>query len=285
MNLIGKIFTMLILVMSVIFMAFAVAVYATHTNWRDVVTNPETGLEIKLSDAQKLNEKLANDKDILINEVTTQKKSREEAVVKLQNTVAQQQQDIENLDQERNKQTQLAAQLAISMKATHDTLAGLRKEVAGADGNGGLRQEIRTTRADREAAFKQMVLVTEQLHQLQGELDRLKARALELAEDHHKALEVLKVYDLEPEPSLHTGIPPRVDGVVLATAGGGLVEISIGSDDGLQPEHPLEVYRGSKYLGRVEVMKTDPDKAVCKIDPNFKKGVIQKGDRVASKLD
>ena len=37
MNLVGKIFVVLILVMSVLFMAFAMAVYATHKNWREVV--------------------------------------------------------------------------------------------------------------------------------------------------------------------------------------------------------------------------------------------------------
>ena len=285
MNLIGKIFTTLIFAMSLIFMAFAVAVYATHTNWRDVVTNPETGLEVKLSDSQQLNEKLANDKELLIDEVETQKKAREQAVVKLQNTVDKQQKAIEQLEQELKTQTQAARDLTSSIKVTHDTLAGLRQEVAGADGNGGLRQEIRTVQADRDAAFKKTVLVTEQLHQLQGELDRLKARAIELVEDLRKSREVLQIHKLEAEPSLYTGIAPPVDGVVLATSGGGLVEISIGSDDGLQPEHPLEVYRESTYLGRVKVMKTAPDKAVCKIDPNFRKGVIQKGDRVASKLD
>ena len=41
MNLVGKIFVVLILVMSVLFMAFAMAVYATHQNWRDVVVNEQ----------------------------------------------------------------------------------------------------------------------------------------------------------------------------------------------------------------------------------------------------
>ena len=41
MNLVGKIFVVLILVMSVLFMAFAMAVYATHRNWREVVVNEQ----------------------------------------------------------------------------------------------------------------------------------------------------------------------------------------------------------------------------------------------------
>ena len=39
MNLVGKILIVLIFVMSLVFMSFAVAVYATHTNWRLRVMN------------------------------------------------------------------------------------------------------------------------------------------------------------------------------------------------------------------------------------------------------
>jgi len=69
---------------------------------------------------------------------------------------------------------------------------------------------------------------------------------------------------------------------------GGLIEISVGSDAGLHKGHRLEVYRtgasGSTYLGRVEVVEAVPDRAVCKIVPEFQKGAIQKGDHVASRL-
>ena len=41
MNLVGKIFTVLIFVMSLVFMSFAVVVYATHRNWKEVVERPE----------------------------------------------------------------------------------------------------------------------------------------------------------------------------------------------------------------------------------------------------
>ena len=40
MTLLGKIFTGLILVMSVLFLGLAISVYATHVNWRKVVSNP-----------------------------------------------------------------------------------------------------------------------------------------------------------------------------------------------------------------------------------------------------
>ena len=60
MNLVGKIFVVLIFVMSLVFMAFAMAVYATHRNWREEVTRPrersaagkELGLQYQLDERQ-----------------------------------------------------------------------------------------------------------------------------------------------------------------------------------------------------------------------------------------
>ena len=41
MNLVGKIIVVSILVMGVLFMAFAIADYATHKNWREIVVNEQ----------------------------------------------------------------------------------------------------------------------------------------------------------------------------------------------------------------------------------------------------
>ena len=62
---------------------------------------------------------------------------------------------------------------------------------------------------------------------------------------------------------------------------------SIGSDDGLQNGHELDVYRGAKYLGRVRIVETRPDRAVASVLKEFKEvaqDFIRKGDRVATKL-
>jgi hypothetical protein len=80
------------------------------------------------------------------------------------------------------------------------------------------------------------------------------------------------------------GIPPQVRGKVLAINQNNMIEISLGSDDGLRAGHTLEIFRASNYLGRVEVLSTSTDRAVGKIIPGFKKGAIQKGDDVATRF-
>ena len=77
------------------------------------------------------------------------------------------------------------------------------------------------------------------------------------------------------------------DGLVSAVRRRGstqLIEVTIGADDGLRAGHTVEVFRGSKYLGRAEIIRTTPDRAIGKIDRRFLHGQIQEGDRVATRL-
>ena len=86
---------------------------------------------------------------------------------------------------------------------------------------------------------------------------------------------------------------PAPDLTLVTTAGATLevpfdgIGITIGSDDGLLKGHRLDVYRTGgqgTYLGKIEVIYTDPDKAVCKVLPEFRKGIIQANDRVTTGL-
>ena len=80
---------------------------------------------------------------------------------------------------------------------------------------------------------------------------------------------------------------PTVEGVVSQirrTAGAQLVEVTIGADDGLKTGNTLEVSRGGKYLGRLEIIETSPDKSVGRVDRRFQQGQIQEGDRVATRI-
>ncbi|NQT39867.1 MAG: hypothetical protein HQ581_20405, partial [Planctomycetes bacterium] len=71
MNLVGKIFTVFIFLMSLVFMSFAVAVYATHQNWREIVTNQKAtaekplGLESQLKNVRNENKNLRDEKAAL----------------------------------------------------------------------------------------------------------------------------------------------------------------------------------------------------------------------------
>jgi hypothetical protein len=76
----------------------------------------------------------------------------------------------------------------------------------------------------------------------------------------------------------------NVEGVVIQTDDAqGLIEVSMGSDDGVKLRDPLEVSRGSQWRGRAVVQTVAPNRAVARVE--MIQGVIQKGDRVSFKFD
>jgi hypothetical protein len=284
MNIVGKIFIVLIFVMSLVFMSFAVAVYATHQNWREVVERTEPGkngepkgLKHQLREARDINLKLKDQHEKLHAEIKAELKARDEVVRSLKDekdALTKDRDDLKTQRDELNEKDQVSvATLATQQK----NLADLTAEVAG------LRKEIRTTQEDRDKNFQTVVVLTEDVNQAKGQLNRLKERQMQLAGEVAAQTKVLKAHGLSKDTDT-SGIPPQVRGKVLAINRDKMVEISLGSDDGLRVGHTLEVYRASKYLGRVEIMSTTFDRAVAKIVPGYQQGVIQKGDDVATRF-
>jgi hypothetical protein len=76
---------------------------------------------------------------------------------------------------------------------------------------------------------------------------------------------------------------PTVDGVVTAVADNS-IEVSLGGDDGLQTGHQIEVYRNDEYLGRAVVKSVKPDRAIAVIVREYARGIIQRGDKVTTRL-
>lgn len=279
MNLVGKIFIVLIFVMSILFMGFVVAVYATHTNWRNLVMAPETGLEAQLKNKELELERLTSQMTKTEQELATE-------ILARQNSLAQAETQKELLAQERDQlvkdyatKNEQAREAIASMTATHETLAALRAEVDK------LRADILAAYAVRDESIDSLVAKTDDANILAIEMQTLQKQALLTSEQLADAMEVLRKFKLKAEPSTYSGTPPKgVPGIVTAAPQGGLVEISIGEDDGLLVGHRLDVYRSSTYLGKIEVISIKPDKAVCKVLPEFRKGIIQANDRVSTGL-
>lgn len=273
MNLLGKIFVVLIMVMSVLFMGFAIAVYGTHRNWKEEATK----LKTKVENAQNLyNAELAR-KEALEAEIAKEAIAKREALAKLETERAE-------LARQRDDMAKQRDDLAAKDKAAVAALDSAQQNLAKLTGEvDTLRTEIRSAQEARDQHFKQVVGVTDQLHQAQGELRRLDERRVQLAEEIAQSRTVLQAHGLTKDTPVD-GIPPQLHGKVLAVNRDNLVEISLGSDDGLRSGHPLEVYRNDKYLGRVEVLNTSTDRAVGKILPGYRKAAIQKGDDVATRF-
>jgi chromosome segregation ATPase len=280
MNLVGKILTVVILGLSLVFMAFAMAVYATHKNWKKVVEDQVQ--ELKTAEDRK--DDLTNKRDQLERTLTAEKASAAQRCGQLETEAVELKKERDELKKTNDDIDAKLREAIADVKATHADLAILRDEVTG------LRLDIRKAQKDREDHFNEVVRLTDELNQKADELARLKSRNNTLAQDFAKAQEVLRKFNLKPLPEAYQDVPPVVNGRVRAVTGEGAertVEISLGSDAGLRKGHQLIVYRQSAgrnaLVGRIEVVKTAYDKSVCKTLPPMQ-SAVQEGDLVASKI-
>ncbi len=300
MNLLGKILIVLIFVMSLVFSTMVVAVYSTHTNWRDVVMRPadqvgpgkELGLRYQLENERQLVKQYQDRVELLTKQLNAEKLAYQQAVAKLETENARLADELDQLKRTHAQLVEENNRALASLYALQQETASLRAEVEGGMLGDqkviGLREEIRLVQKDRDAQFDRVVTLTDELNQTLQQLETLKEQSVRLAQELANAKSVLQKFGLKPHPELYQDVPPEVDGIILATTAAGHVEISIGADDGLVKGHKLEVYRvapeQSTYLGRIEVLETSPDRAVCRIIPEYRKGEMQRGDRVASKI-
>ncbi|HUY90875.1 MAG TPA: hypothetical protein VMV10_19220 [Pirellulales bacterium] len=290
MNLLGKIFVVLITVMSIVFMAFSVMVYATHKNWVAVVNRSQQevkpgeplGLKFQLQEAKLKADDLQAQLNKLKTEVDSETAARRAQLAKLQS-------ELTDVSKERDqlviKEAALTQENRQALEATQQAQKMLDAKIAEIDT---LREQMSKAYSDRDARFDDLVKLTDEYNQAVNERERLKANSLQLASNlaQYKTAADRKGVDLD-EPVDH--IPPKLDGIVLASRSDGLVEMSLGADDGLRAGQRAFVYRNhggsSKFLGVVEVVKTTPDKSVGKVLPEFKKGPIEREDRVATRLN
>ncbi len=287
MNLVGKIFTVLIFVMSIVFMACAVMVYKTQRNWKLAVDNPNPSTDYPLGLSQQLaqkEEELKKEQDRRSSLEATLKREQNAAIqarAKLENAVKEARDELRTVQQQlQAREQELRAALA-EAKNSHDELERRRAEVSD------LRDQITKAREDRDKYFADVVKKTDEVNQLANENARLKAENLEISRQYARAQEVLRKFGLKPEPELYENEPPALDSLVIAVLPGDLVEIKLGSDDGLREGHQLTVSRIQggvpTLVGFIEVVKTTPDTSVCKVVPGSLRSAIQRGDRVDTK--
>lgn len=277
MNLLGKIFIVLILVMSIIFMTLAMAMYATHKNWREVAENLQSQVRQSRSDYDQLKTQYERRE----NELTSELEASVQQVRKLETERVSQDDRIKVIQDELDLLRAERSEATAAVAATQQNNAVLAKDVAD------LRQDIRTNQQLRDQAFATTLTATEDLHQTKGQLQTAEQRERQLTQQVAGMTTVMRENGIDPGTDPRA-VKPRVDGFVSQVkrvAGAQLIEVTIGSDDGLKPGHTVEVFRDSKYLGRIEILKTSPDKAVGRVDRRFLQGQIQEGDRVATQLD
>lgn len=274
MTLIGKVFTFIVLILSVVFFIVAGFINAKHINYRDLVENKSTGFRVQLQKEQAKSNQLNELVERLRNDLATEQGGRRMHVSTLETLLTQKNQELVN------KEQQLADEQAKTTLFETKILASDQELQSRSTENADLRQLLVKTTQDRNNQYQMFVQTYDQFARLQGEKQTLDKQSKELARDFSASKEKMDILGITPDTKLDG--PPAVTGAVSAVKDN-MVEITLGLDDGIRIGNELDVFRGSSHVGRIRITRSVADKAIGQILLEHARGFIVVGDRVDTK--
>ncbi len=290
MSFVGKVLVVLQLVLCLVFMAFAGAVNTMHVNWR--------------KESLKLQDKLKKTSSELADEKTNFEKFKADKTTELtamQNRAGQAEAANVALKAQVDQLSKEDKDLKVAL-ATANQLAQISSEEAVARRNESitLREINNKLLTSRDAESKAKTKLEDELRSTQLDLKSAQTKVKTLLGDVALRDRILREHGISSEPkdlASSVAAPPRVDGIVLSSkparvqGNSSLVEISLGSDDGIAKGHRFSVYRSGlksgekpRYLGKIRIVQTTPDKAVGEVLEQDRTGAIQEGDNVTTKF-
>jgi hypothetical protein len=275
MTLLGKAFSVIIVLLSLAFMVLALAVNATHRNWRDKAL----ALKTQIEETNLSNEQLRDAQQRTQSALDREQAARRTAIASLQTALDQLESELALSEDTVQKKEARNTELAQLDRSRAEELKILT------DDNKRLRDLIRKEQEDRDQLFAQTLVLTDQMNALRGIRLELETRNNQLVAQVTRYKEVTDAHGINISDPLD-GAPPQRNGTILAVNRPNLlVELSLGHDDGLRPGHLLDVTRSGRYVGKVRVRNADPNRAVAEILPDYIQGIIQENDRVDTTLD
>lgn len=283
MNLVGKIFTVLIFVMCLVFSSFALMLHAAHKNWYNEIVKQPDGYRDQIDklareksklqqDYTELQEQKTKDDDRYKKDKTSLEAANKELYDKINDPVhglVVQNQDLQGANRK----------LAADYRLVQQNLSDLRDETEQ------LRGAIAKATSDRQSIWNQLVKATTDATNYLNEIAQLQSKLRPLAEEVQKDKTLLAytgVRETDVEKNPPAGLTGEVTGVQQ-----GEVEISLGYDDGIHTGQRFAVTRPSTghYIGDVIVYQVPyPNRAVCRPDSNMMREQIQKYDHVRASL-
>lgn len=278
MTLLGKSFSVVILILSLTFMVLALAVNASHRNWRDVVLGP-TGMKTQIETIERTNEQLRVSETRVKDDLIREQAARRTALAAMQTRLSQLESETQNQSTELKDLRSKNSKLAEVDLSRAEELSRLTAEATR------LRAQIRTEQQDRDKLFAETLELTDDMNKLRGFKQQLEERNRQLMAQVTRFEEVITAKGIDVNEPLDGAPPERNGNVLVINRPKHLVEVSIGFDDGLRSGHFLEVTRKGRYVGKLRVRNTEPNRAVAEILKDYSEGLILEGDRVDTTLD
>ncbi|MDO4570520.1 MAG: hypothetical protein Q4D38_09075 [Planctomycetia bacterium] len=285
MNLVGKIFIVLIFVFSLVLMTLSVSVYISHQNWRRMVENTTPnagyplGLRPQLEALEKENQALQTEDTRLQDALQKERTDRVAKVTALERERDRFQSEYEKVCAELEETQKQLALHAENAKRNAEKAEQLEQDNA---------RQVEQIAASLDAKNREREInrvLYSRLTDIETALRNSEARKTDLTREIAKLNEVCQYLNLQTYRA--TAPPSGLTGSVRAASANGNVEITVGSDDGVLAGHRFNVLSpdGTRYLGVVEVVEIRPDFSICKDVPRLKQGTYTTGCKVTPRTE
>jgi hypothetical protein len=234
------------------------------------------GYKHQLEQAEAERTKLESQINRLQQQVAESEQARDQVVAKLQSAIVQKDKELTTLKEEKEKREEDQRQKVALLEKTTKDLEEARVQVDE------LTKKVAEQQAKVDSQVDRSAELSAQLAESKSFLTIAEERKAQLEKQLVNARLLLKQSGLDID-SLPKDRVPELDGQVIAVAAGA-IEVSLGSDDGLQLEHVLEIYRGGEYVGRAVVTSVGSDRAVARLVKAYARGIAQQGDRVTTRV-
>jgi hypothetical protein len=263
-------------------MVLALAVNASHRNWRDVVLtglNGQPGLKEQIESFSRQNKQLQDSRQRTLAALDREQAARRTALAALQTQLDQLRSDLQQSETAVQALRAQLTELAQLDKSRAEELSRLTQE------NSDLRLAVRTEQQARDTLFTETLELTDQMNRLRGMRLQLEERNQQLMAQVTRFEEVVTAKGIDINQPLDGAPPERNGNILQIDRPSQLVLVSIGYDEGLRQGHFLEVTRSGRYVGKLKVRNTEPDRAVAEILEDYSEGILQEGDRVDTTLE
>ena len=271
MNLLGKILTLLIFVMSLMFMFVAFMVAASHQNWKEQAE----------ANRQLADQRLENQKTIQQSITKYQKDLEKEKVVRML-LVQQLSSQLQSAQADADAAQKSLVELEAALNTASSELRTAQARLAEQDViNSSLDEQNRKLIDQVAAENEKLIELQSAVFAARSQVAQLEKLRTSLANSYAKAIAVLNKVG-KTEDSLLDDEPPALDGIVTSVDNKTIV-VSLGKDDGLLKGHVVDIFRKGQFKGQGTVSQSGNNKSIVRLNPRLSgNSAIQVGDSVTT---
>ncbi|MBI4612615.1 MAG: hypothetical protein HY720_03305 [Planctomycetes bacterium] len=285
MSVFAKIFIVLNLVLSVLFLGIASTVLTQRADYKRQLEEKVQELQRQTDTSTKREEDFRTRNDSLVEDI----KSYQASLEGLQKENDSLKGDNLKLSRRLDQQALLFNALQANFDSQKTVLDNVAKE------NARLNELITQEEKDLAEYKDAMERAKNQAYVAMAEVQRLQEDGLakdqqirditEQLNEFKSKIEHLKAQGIDVERLAEVKVPKPLDGKVVAVNADVLLcMVNLGEKEGVEKGMVFTVYRGNSYIGQIVVDQVYPDMCSARIDPRFLKEQMREGDDVTTRI-